>query len=719
MRYLLFLVVLLALSFGSSVAQDAAQDAVIEFTDHPALVVSNIDALRVRSTPAIEADNIVGRLQPGQQVHVLARDGGWQQVRREDGLLGWSHSDYLIDLPPRQLGETRLFRIYDFFLDRKVVVNAELRHIGHHHYIYVSEHPRQSNSVDPNELSAFAEAFDEFIYPETFALWDPETKPSHEGDDRIVILLGVGYKVPHGIPNYYRSRGEMPGELHPSRNRTGFIDMTWHPNMDPDLLHSVVAHELQHLIQHHHDKDEEEWVHEGLSVFTSAHLGFFHGHGIEAKSFQSFPSTQLNHIDREGNCVYGAAFLFTTYMYEQLGLFALRQFASRLENGLAALDIVLAEHGGEWNTETFFADWVLANFLRDKRLEDGRFGYQMYSSGKLPKPYVIDHITQLPSSFQETNNQYATDYYELALPPSDQPRQLELMLHFPDSAAQDGWLQLVQVVDGEVSINRFRASESRGRVMNTTLFPNADQAFIAISPFRADARYLKSSIRYNLNIHNAGSDATIAGKDTSAAAGIAEKSEQLSPIQLALEVYRTIEEYAGKSASFIMGDNTEAINRYVSRVRELLAAGANVSRLGTETLVTVVKTGPAEMLAMLLDAGTKPDANHYTYAFSPGEARDLSFPQSPLNIAIYWYRIPHVQLLLDAGAKPSTSYSHTSSLHLASIIGELRFISMLLAAGADPMKKDVHGKAPADYARQFGHHAAADMIEAAAAARES
>ena len=40
----------------------------------------------MRSSPAIEADNIVGRLQPGQQVQVIARDGGWQQVRREDGL---------------------------------------------------------------------------------------------------------------------------------------------------------------------------------------------------------------------------------------------------------------------------------------------------------------------------------------------------------------------------------------------------------------------------------------------------------------------------------------------------------------------------------------------------------------------------------------------------------------------------------------------------------
>ena len=85
MRYILLLL-LLFLSFSFVAAQDAAQEAVIEFSDHPARVVTNINALNVRSSPAIESDNIVGRLQPGQQVHILARDGDWQQVRSEKWL---------------------------------------------------------------------------------------------------------------------------------------------------------------------------------------------------------------------------------------------------------------------------------------------------------------------------------------------------------------------------------------------------------------------------------------------------------------------------------------------------------------------------------------------------------------------------------------------------------------------------------------------------------
>ena len=138
LRRLILLLSLLS-SVGMAAAQDATPEATTEFTDHPAQVVYGIPRLNVRRTPAIEADNIIGQLQPGQRVHVLAREGDWQQVRSEDGLFGWSHSGYLIDLPPRQIGDTRQFRIFSGPSLRPTVVNAELRYIGTHSYIYAIE----------------------------------------------------------------------------------------------------------------------------------------------------------------------------------------------------------------------------------------------------------------------------------------------------------------------------------------------------------------------------------------------------------------------------------------------------------------------------------------------------------------------------------------------------------------------------------------------------
>ena len=137
-------------------------------------------------------------------------------MRREDGPTAWAHSDYLIDLPARQLGESRLFLLEDSLMDSPTLVHADLRHIGQHSYIYFAEHPRQSNWVNLNELRAFAKAFDEHIYPETIALWDPDPKPSHEGDERIAILFTVGYKNNTGaLAGFFHNRSNMPGSSIP------------------------------------------------------------------------------------------------------------------------------------------------------------------------------------------------------------------------------------------------------------------------------------------------------------------------------------------------------------------------------------------------------------------------------------------------------------------------------------------------------------------------
>ena len=226
--------------------------------------------------------------------------------------------------------------------------------------------------------------------------------------------------------------------------------------------------------------------------------------------YQDEPYSQLN-VAPELTCGEAPSVLFTTYILEQLGLEALRDLVRRPENGLAALDALFAERGIGLDTETLFADFVLANYLRDTQLGDGRFGYHLFASLPIPKPYVRGRIVDLPTLMGESLPPYATDFYDFALPASDQPQPLELSLQFPHSAAQDGWLQFVQVVAGEVILQRFRASDHRNQMIPVTLQPDAEQAFLAISPFQANARHLTAEQPYTLQIHLAGSDG-IAGR---------------------------------------------------------------------------------------------------------------------------------------------------------------------------------------------------------------
>ncbi len=605
-----------------------------------------------------------------------------------------------------------MFRIEDELTDTFVSVNGELRHIGQHSYIYVVEHPRQSKTANLGELRTFANAFDEYIYPETFALWAPDPKPSHEGDERIVILFDVGYKRASILAGYYNRRVAMPGELHPYRNRTGFLEMTWHNDVGPRLLHSVAAHELQHLIQHHFDGDETSWVNEGLSVLTSAYLDYSEFERIVILPYQDQPYSQLN-VSPELSCGYGPGFIFTTYILEQLGLEALRDFVRRPENSLAALDALLAERESGLDTETFFADFVLANYLRNNQLGDGRFGYQLLRSPDLPKPYVRGRITSLPTLIQESLPPYATDFYDFALPASDLPQQLELALQFPNSAAQDGWLQLLQVVDGEVILQRFRASDFHNQKINATLQPNTEQAFLAISPFRANARYLTAKQPYSLKIHLAGSEvvaadyATIASSLSLKPADSTEATEQRTPHQLAMAIHITLDLFnENRNKIYAEGKTGE----YIAHVEELIAAGALISNYnGGSLLAKVVKyIQSPELLSVLLEGGANPNQGG-SYSFSPGGAPGL-YSGTPLNLAVFFEAEAHVKLLLDAGATV-----HNSVLKLASYEGNTQIIQLLLAAIADS-RIDADGvRAAASTARRYGHHAAAEMLEAAAA----
>ncbi|AOL35815.1 MULTISPECIES: SH3 domain-containing protein [Geobacillus] len=62
-----------------------------------------VDGLRVRSTPEIRDDNIIGQLRMGQYVQLklksdgtVEQNGSWYKVALDDGRIGWVHSQYII-----------------------------------------------------------------------------------------------------------------------------------------------------------------------------------------------------------------------------------------------------------------------------------------------------------------------------------------------------------------------------------------------------------------------------------------------------------------------------------------------------------------------------------------------------------------------------------------------------------------------------------------------
>ena len=85
------------------------------------------------------------------------------------------------------------------------------------------------------------------------------------------------------------------------------------------------------------------------------------------------------------------------------------------------------------------------------------------------------------------------------------------------------------------------------------------------------------------------------------------------------------------------------------------------------------------------------------------------FSGNALNLAVFFEREQKVSLLLNYGA-----IAGRTALHLASMDGNTRIIAMLLEAFSNPELKSAAAKSAATTARQNGHIAAAEMLEAAA-----
>ena len=706
MRYLLLLL-LLSLSFSSLAAQDAAQDAVIEFSDHPARVVTNINALRVRSTPAIEADNIVGRLQPGQQVHVLARDGDWQQVRSENGLLGWSHSDYLINLPARQLGETRLFRFYDPSVARNVLVNAELRHIGTHNYIYFNSREGDTQDISTNLLRSIGSALDDQVYSQSLELWGEGNVPSFEGDERVVILVVNGYynDINRYRDGWYTGRQDMPGEINPYSNRVGFLGIRW----GVPSYKSTLAHEFQHMIQHLVDRNEKRWVNEGLSAFTQAHLFADYSEVLDIDLFFK----HINEDERNSShacgvpifsllaepvggseaTFYGAWQLFMTYIYERFGLETLQHFARHPENGLTALNAVFAERGIELDGDSFFADWVLANYLQDRLLEDGRYGYALLEQYPVSYPPAIGHITQLPAQIQGVGYQYATNYYEFRLPAAEQTRNLMLKLQLTAPFSQDAWLQLVQVVDDRVILQRFRDSDYRGQSIPATLEAGAIYAFLAISLFTPSQPDKTGLTDYTLFVRSADDvGETVASVETVPPVPITVHDNELIQAVMLGDTLKVAQQLLKENTG---SQDTERLVR-----EEALRIAAATGRDDVVALLTLtdldlnaedangytaqelaIAAGNTEVLEILRIAGLPPGLRRDVERPSASESQEIT---SAFMRAVRAGDMLKIEQLLDRITHINVRDQHHAALHIAARHGQRNTVLRLLRAGASP-----------------------------------
>ena len=201
------------------------------------------------------------------------------------------------------------------------------------------------------------------------------------------------------------------------------------------------------------DPNEDTWVNEGCAQTAE----MLNGYEPRVFWFLSQPDTQLTAwADEigEAGVYYDASFLFMYYFTERFGAELVRELVATQADGMAGLDEVLAANGFEFTSHDVFQDWLIANYLNDPDLGDGRYGYEGID---LYDTVDIDHShRRYPDSRSSTVHQYAADYIEL------EPGRGDLVIEFTGSTQ-------IKLVDNEPHSGEYEWWSNRGDTSNMTL----------------------------------------------------------------------------------------------------------------------------------------------------------------------------------------------------------------------------------------------------------
>lgn len=329
-------------------------------------------------------------------------------------------------LPNDSLGERRRFTVANLSEAQVRQLEAVLRVQGEHVSVWVE---LGVDYISDAELTALVTAFDERIYDRVRALWGSEMLPGIDGDPRIHALFARG--LGSALIAYYASENTYPREAVPNSNERDMFFFNADAlagGFDLPVVESVVAHEFQHMIRDNVQPNLDNWLDEGLSMFTQLYL---YGDYGAAYAFQANPGTQLNAwnpIPSARAANYGAALMFTTYAYDRFGLGFLQQVSqSGRSRGLDAFTSALEIHSAP-DVHQLFADWVLANYLIDPVIGGELFSYSLFPLD-LTSPAIRATINSFPYVHDGTLPQYATDYF--CLEALDNARELYVRFKMP------------------------------------------------------------------------------------------------------------------------------------------------------------------------------------------------------------------------------------------------------------------------------------------------
>jgi immune inhibitor A len=320
----------------------------------------------------------------------------------------------------------------------------------------------QGIQINDQDVRSLVDEFQNKTYPTNRAFFGSEWIPGVDGDSRLYMLYAHGLGKHTGA--YYDSISEFSHLAHPYSNEKEIIAL----NADAGRLNDsywppTLAHEFQHMIHWHQNRNAETWLNEGASMLAQSINGFDAGSKM---NFLNSPDLQLNAWADISNSIneagghYDAAYLFMKYFLDRFGGKASQTLVANRATGITAVDSTLATlalsdpvTGKTLTAADVFADWTVANFLNDSSLAQGQYGYQGYAE-KVPGP--TDTISDCPTGpISAKVHQFGARYIELTC-------QGSVTIHFTGA-------QYVALVATQPHSRRYAMWSSREDDSDTTL----------------------------------------------------------------------------------------------------------------------------------------------------------------------------------------------------------------------------------------------------------
>jgi hypothetical protein len=343
-------------------------------------------------------------------------------VVRDDLLLAQTYQGLTISNPATlktfSVGDTDTLTILNYRDNSTTQMAAELSAMSDHAYFWFET---GTGSVDPAALTAAATAFDD-IYAAVTTQFGTINDPGIDGDLRLHIVHAgrdalCGAEGGCGLAGYYSADNALPRAVNPNSNERDMFVMNATQFGTGGYL-SVLAHELRHLIEAQYSVREADWAVEGSAVLAEELAGWPQGAYATGNGYLADPDLQLNHWSITGNGRhYGQGYVFSRYLYAQLGPAGYRALATHPGGGLRALDELQAAGIIDRTGEQLWQDWLVAMAIHNRPDASDRYDLgdvQMANA-------TMTNVNTLPATWQTSVSQYGVDYYRL---PAGEPVQI-------------------------------------------------------------------------------------------------------------------------------------------------------------------------------------------------------------------------------------------------------------------------------------------------------